>query len=99
MFVVNQCSFSTGWLSACADSSGPEKLLVLGSLSCLMQRRGFDSPLGRIFPVERIFSLGVNMVSDSILPQTLLDESINRGLVCAYKHRIARAQKIVIFIS
>ena len=29
----------------------------LGSLSCLMQRHGFDPPLGRFFPVEGIFSL------------------------------------------
>ena len=30
---------------------------VLGLLSCLMQRRGFDPPLGRLFffPVEEIF--------------------------------------------
>ena len=39
---------------------------VLCSLSSLMQCRWFDPPLGRIFPVERIFSLGVNMGSDSI---------------------------------
>ena len=30
---------------------------VLGSLSCVMQCHGFDPPLGRIFPVERIFPL------------------------------------------
>ena len=32
------------------------------------------------------FSLGVNMVSNSIPPKTLSDESINRGLVCAHMH-------------
>ena len=44
------------------------------------QRRGFDPPLG-IFSVEGIFSLGVNMSSNSIPPKTPSDESINRGLV------------------
>ena len=29
---------------------------ALGSLSCLMQHLGFDPPLRRFFPVERIFS-------------------------------------------
>ena len=43
---------------------GPEQLVgrVLGSLSCLMQRRGFDPPLGRIFPVEGIFPLELTWV-------------------------------------
>ena len=36
---------------------------VLGSLSCLMLRRGFDPPLGL---GSGDFSLGVNMSSDSI---------------------------------
>ena len=41
---------------------------VLGSLSCLMQRRGFDPPLRRIF--RRVdFFLGVNIGSDSIPPK------------------------------
>ena len=39
------------------------------------------------------------MVSDSIPPKTLLDESINRGLVCAHMHSIARTQKILTFMS
>ena len=42
---------------------------VLGLLSCLMQRRGFNPPLRKVFPVEGIFSLGVNMGSDSIPPK------------------------------
>ena len=37
---------------------------VLGSLSCLMQRPGFDTPLGRIFPVEGFFSLAASMGSE-----------------------------------
>ena len=37
------------------------------------------------------FSLRANMGSDSI-PQKLSDEIINRGLVCAYIHSIARTQ-------
>ena len=53
---------------------------VLGSLSCVMQRCGFDPPLSF---QQRGFSLGANMGSDS--PKTLSDESINRGLACAHK--------------
>ena len=51
------------------------------------------------FPVEGIFSLGVNMGSNSIPPKTLSDESINRGLVCAHMHFIAWTQKILTFMS
>ena len=39
---------------------------VLGSLSCLVQCHGFDPPLGRIFPVEGSFFLGVNIGFNSI---------------------------------
>ena len=45
------------------------------------------------------FSLGVNMGSNSIPPKTPLDESINRGLVCAHMHFIAQTQKILTFMS
>ena len=62
------------------------------------QRRGFDPPLG-IFSGSGDFSLGVNMGSNSIPPKTLLDESINRGLVRAHMHFIARTQKILTFMS
>ena len=61
------------------------------------QRRGFDPPLGT-FSGREDFSLGVNMSSNSI-PQKLSDESINRGLVCAHMHFIARTQKILTFMS
>ena len=39
------------------------------------------------------------MGSNSIPPKTPSDESINRGLVCAYMHFIARTQKILTFMS
>ena len=39
------------------------------------------------------------MGSNSIPPKTLSDESINRGLVCAHMHFIARTQKILTFMS
>ena len=39
------------------------------------------------------------MGSNSILPKTLSDESINQGLVCAHMHFIARTQKILTFMS
>ena len=39
------------------------------------------------------------MGSNSIPQKTLSDESINRGLVCAHTHFIARTQKILTFMS
>ena len=60
------------------------------------QCRGFDPPLGT-FSGRGNFSLGVNMGSNSIPPKTPSDESINRGLVCAHMHFIARTQKILTF--
>ena len=62
------------------------------------QRRGFEPPL-ETFSGRGDFSLGVNMGSNSIPPKTLSDESINRGLVCAHMHFIARTQKILTFMS
>ena len=44
------------------------------------------------------FSFGVDMGSDSIYPNTLSDESINRGVVCAHMHSIARIQSILTFM-
>ena len=38
------------------------------------------------------------MGSNSIPPKTPSDESINRGLVCAHMHFIARTQKILTFM-
>ena len=61
------------------------------------QRHWFDPPLGT-FSGGGDFSLGVNMGSNSIPPKTPSDESINRGLVCAYMHFIARTQKILTFM-
>ena len=46
------------------------------------------------FPVEGIFPLELTWVQ-KIPPKTLSDESINRGLVCAHMHFIARTQKIL----
>ena len=42
---------------------------VLGSLSCLIQRRWFDPPLRRFFSGRGDFSFGANMGSDSIPPK------------------------------
>ena len=39
------------------------------------------------------------MGSDSVTPKTLLDASVNQGLVCAYMHSIAQTQKILMFMS
>ena len=48
-----------------------------------MQHHGFDPPHGRIFPVEVIFPLEFIWVL-APFPQTLSDEIIDRGLVCAH---------------
>ena len=57
-----------------------------------------DPPL-ETFSGRGDFSLGDNMGSNSIPQKTLSDESINRGLVCAHMHFIARTQKILTFMS
>ena len=62
------------------------------------QHHGFDPPLGT-FSGRGDFSLGVNMGPNSIPPKTPSDESINRGLVCAHVHFIARTQKVLTFMS
>ena len=63
---------------------------VLGSLSCMMRHPGFDPPLSLwcrgFFPLELTWVL-------TPLPETLLDESINRGLVCAHMHSTAQTQR------
>ena len=49
------------------EKNSPQGRIEPMTLSCLMERRGFDPPLRRIFvPVEGIFSLRVYMGSDSI---------------------------------
>ena len=50
------------------------------------------------FPVEGIFPLELTWVQTPF-PQKLSDESINRGLVCAHMHFIARTQKTLTFMS
>ena len=54
--------------------------------------------LWRNFPVEWIFPLELTW-AQTPFPQTLSDESINRGLVCAHMHFIAQTQKILTFMS
>ena len=49
-------------------------------------------------PVEGPFPLKLTWVLTSSR-KTLLDESINRGLVCAHMHPIVRTQKILTFMS
>ena len=51
------------------------------------------------FPVEGIFPLELTWVQTPFPPKTPSDESINRGLVCAHMHFIARTQKILTFMS
>ena len=68
---------------------------VLGSLSCVMQRPEFSPPLslhrGDFFPLKLTWFLTPFL-------RTLLDESINRGLVCAHMHSITWTQKILTFM-
>ena len=81
------------------DHLGVPKNSSVGSAwACCPQRRGFDPPLGT-FSGRGDFSLGVNMGSNSIPPKTPSDESINRGLVYAHMHSIARTQKMLTFMS
>ena len=51
------------------------------------------------FPVQGIFPLELTWVQTPFPQKTLSDESINRGLVCAHMHFIARTQKILTFMS
>ena len=44
-------------------------------------------------PVERIFPLELLPCILTPFPETLLDESINRGPVCAHLQSIAKTQK------
>ena len=71
---------------------------VLCSLSCLMQSCGFDPPVRRFLSGSGDFYLRISMGSDSISPRTLLNENINRGLVCVHKHSIVRTQKTLTFM-
>ena len=51
------------------------------------------------FPVEGIFPLELSGVQTPFPKKTASDESINRGLVCAHMHFIARTQKILTFMT
>ena len=62
-----------------------------------MQRHGFDPPLRRIFPVEGIVALELTWVHELHTPPPphpphLRMRVINRGLVCAHVHSIARTR-------
>ena len=50
------------------------------------------------FPVEGIFPLELTWVQTPFPQKTPSDESVNRGLVCAHMHFIARTQKILTFM-
>ena len=103
-------SRSVSWLVARSASTGQSDFLML--ISTLWGRNssvgsawarcpqchGFDSPQGT-FSGRGDFSIGVYIGSNSIPPKTPSDESINRGLVCAHMHFIARTQKILTFMS
>ena len=50
-------------------------------------------------PVEGNFPLELTCVLTPFPKQTLSDESIDRGLVCAHMHSITQTQKILTFMS
>ena len=69
---------------------------VFGSLSSVMQHSRFNPPLSlwqRGFFPQSLHGLWIHS------PKTILDESVNCGLVCAHMHSIAWAQKILTFMS
>ena len=51
------------------------------------------------FQLREFFPLELTWVQTPFPQKTPSDESINRGLVCAYMHFIARTQKILTFMS
>ena len=55
------------WGGGGGGGGGKARWSCLGSLSCVIRRRGFDPPLGT-FSGRGDFSLGLNMGSNS-LPQ------------------------------
>ena len=83
-------------------SLGRNNLLALcwAHCHCVMQHHGFDPPLRKSFSVEGILPLELTWVLTPF-PKTLLDESINRGLVCAHTHThsITQTQKIPTLMS
>ena len=86
------------WVPTCRHTHGGRNSSVGSAWARCPQRRGFDPPLGT-FSVEGIFPLELTWVQTPFSPKTPSDESINRGLVCAYMHFIARTQKILTFMS
>ena len=89
---------TASWLCIVRCLSGGRNSSVGSAWARCPQCHGFDPPQGT-FSGRGDFSLGVNMGSNSIPPKTPSDESINRGLVCAHMHFIARTQKILTFMS
>ena len=80
---------SRGWNSSVGS--------VLGVLSGMIQHCGFDPLWG--LPVEGIVPLELRWVLTPFPNITLLDESINRGPVCACMHFIKWTEKILTFTS
>ena len=62
----------------------------LGSLFCVMQRRGFEHSSEP--PVEVIFPLELTWVL-TLFPKTLSGQSINLGIVSAHMHFISRTKR------
>ena len=78
------CPLDPHWGSSAAPSPHfSADFSILNSHACLLWVSGRGD-----------LSLGVNMGSDSI-SQKLSDENVNRGLVCAHMHSIARTLKIL----
>ena len=67
---------------------------VLGSQSCLMQRRGFDPTLRRIFPVEGIFPLGLTWVLTPFPQNSFGWEYKPRSSLCTHAVHLADSKDI-----
>ena len=79
------------------DSGGWNSLLVVFGLA--VHSVGGSILFWGNFPVEGVFPLELTWLQTPFPQKTLSDESINRGLVCAHMHFIARTQKILTFMS
>ena len=81
-------SFTTIYLSwYCSRCGGLNSWRVssmLGSLSCLMQRHGFNPPQGWFFPVEGICPLGLTWVLTSLPQNSFRWEYKLRSCLCTH---------------
>ena len=93
---ANTITLCTNVSSLCMQGGNSSVSSALDLQSCEIQHRRFDTP--QSCPAEAIFPLVLTYFLTQ-LPTTLLDDSMNRGLVCACMHSTAQTPKIRIFMS